>query len=591
MRKTQNWTLIGLIFAAGGIVTAILLLPASLHAAVPTTAPTTAPANDSPAIIANQTPWTRDDAAHLLRRAGFGGTPEQIDKLQALGRDGAVDYLLTGQPADAAIFPSANLEDFKPTPVPEPDPNLVAKAQAGLALRRSLIAQAPTTQPSTTQPSATQPTAAAVTIQEAQSAIQTLQQQARRVQQQDLQRLRIWWIDRMVRTDRPLEEKMTLFWHGLFTSGAREVRSPTYLVDQNVLFHHEALGNYKQLTHDVIHGAAMLTYLNNDQNVRGRPNENLAREMMELFTMGEGQGYTETDIKNIARALTGLGPTRGRRFGGGDEVVAMRPRAHDEGEKTIFGKTGNFGPDDVVDLIFAQPQPARYLARKLWQFYACPDPSDSDLAPVITALQESKYELKPALRAMFTSPQFYSPQAKFALIKSPTELAVEELRTLGVTPSDVEEAGIGRQLKAMDQELFQPPNVRGWVGGDNWITAATLYTRYNTASAAVNGSLRFAGAGGGRFNFNGRQARPVQNGPSAVEPVKLFASLGTMATPTTVVDAAIDRFLQRPLQPDKREALLDVIGVEPVKLGEPQSDERVREMICLLMSTPEYQVH
>jgi uncharacterized protein (DUF1800 family) len=553
-----------------------------------------------------QDTWTRDDAAHLLRRAGFGGTPEQIDKLTLLGRDGAVNFLLDGpQAGSAAVLPAVSFEDFKATPPPTPDPELVRKAQAGFAMRRAMRGRPPQTQPSTQ-------VVDGVTYDEAQQAAQMLQQIVRRNQNQNLARLRVWWIDRMVRSDRPLEEKMSLFWHGLFTSGVRELNDNSmYLVAQNALFHREALGNYKQLTHDVIHDPAMLVYLNNDQNLRGRPNENLAREMMELFTMGEGQGYTETDIKNIARALTGLAPNRGgqrfgQQFGMGammappagqmapttqpaQTVAVLRPFAHDQGAKTIFGKTGNFGPDDVVNLIFSQPQPARYLARKLWQFYAYADPSDADLAPLVSALEESKFELKPALRAMFTSAAFYSQKARFALIKSPTELEVEEMRTLGITPNATEEAALVRQLRSMDQELLQPPNVRGWVGGDNWITAATLYTRYNTASAAVNGALRFGDAAP---RFDRRQGRIFAAAAGdAAQPSALFASLGTTPQPAAVVDNAISRFLQRPLSAEKRDALLDVVGAEPLTLGNAQSDERVREMLCLLMSTPEYQVH
>lgn len=536
--------------------------------------------------VESLTSWTRADAAHLIRRAGFGGTPEQIDLLYAMGREGAVDYLLTGKaPAGKeTVFAQAALEEFKPTPPPEPDPKLVEKAHQEKALRRALRLQAAQGQPTT------MPVALPADQQPLQAA-KILQKQMKQAGREDLERLKAWWIDRMVRTDRPLEEKMTLFWHGLFTSGIKEVKNPNFMIDQNLLFHREALGNYKQLAQDIVHNGATLRYLNNDQNIKGKPNENLARELMELFTMGEGQGYTENDIKEVARALTGLTPSGGKKHGDGPAV--LRPGVHDDGIKTIFGKSGNFGPDDVVNLIFARPEPAHYLARKLWQFYASSDPSDADLAPVISALEQSKYELRPALRAMFTSPAFYSEKAKFALIKSPTELAVEELRTLGMTPTEPEQVGIERRLKAMDQELLQPPNVRGWVGGDNWITAATLYTRYNTASAAINGSLQFGGRDG---KENPKRAMRAAAGkgegaPEAANPAKIFGALGPAPTPDRVVDAAVDRFLQRPLEPGKRAALLDVVGGEPLHLGDAQSDQRVRQMLCLLLSTPEYQVH
>jgi hypothetical protein len=534
----------------------------------------------------------------------------------------------------------------------------------------------------------------------------------------------------MLRSDRPLEEKMTLFWHNLFTSGAREVRTGKLLSGQIVLFHDQAIGNYRKLTHSILHDGAMLRYLNNDQNVRGKPNENLARELMELFTLGEGNGYTEQDIKEVARALTGLAPGGGRGPGGGggrysSGPVTMRTFLHDDGTKVIFGKSGNFGPDDVVELLFSKPEPAKYLAKRLWIAFAYPDPTEEELAPIVKVIQDSKYDLQPALRALFSNPNFYSDKAKFALIKSPAELAVGTMRLLGRDiPNDQQIGFVLRQMTAMDQELLQPPNVRGWVGGDNWITAATLFTRYNTASSMVTGAAAGSGRTGPRFAGGGAPPSPEQmqmmqqqqqqrarqfganaaetpagaaaqqkslqqieaqmrlravesrnEGPSTrpaekqaapaegktqqvdgekmmqqmrerraavmaaaatrpaaaeefraemrqqmannpalreqmqqqfggrrpggfagggspmqpVEPAKLI-KIDAGATNAQIVDATISRFIQRPLHPDKRQALLDAIGEEPVKIGTKDGDDRVRQIIVLVLSTPEYQV-
>ncbi|HEV8607241.1 MAG TPA: DUF1800 domain-containing protein, partial [Tepidisphaeraceae bacterium] len=290
--------------------------------------------------------WSHDDAAHLLRRAGLGGTPEQIDRIHVMGKVAAVEYLLNGPPINGPttqpIFAKAELPAFEMEKLPDD------KKAAQMARR------------------------------------------------QEMQRLRAWWVDRMCRTDRPLDEKMTLFWHGLFCSGAMEVREPEFMAQQNELFRKEALGNYKRLAHEIVHDPAMLRYLNADQNIKGKPNENLARELMELFTMGEGNGYTENDIKEVARALTGLAV--------GPKGSMFRPFRHDGDRKTIFGKSGNYGPDDVVDLIFNQPQPANYLARRLWLFFGTPEPSDADVLLIARVLRESDYAIKPALRAMFLSP-------------------------------------------------------------------------------------------------------------------------------------------------------------------------------------------
>src|SRR6266850_1921178 len=216
--------------------------------------------------------WSHDDAAHLLRRAGFGGTPQQIDKIHAMGKFAAVDYLLktgpTTRPTTQPVFAAVNLPAFEMDKLPD-------DKQAAQMQRRM-----------------------------------------------EVQKLRAWWLDRMCRTDRPLEEKMTLFWHGLFCSGFMEVKEPSFMLQQNDLFHREAIGNYKRLAHEIIHDPAMLKYLNADQNIKGKPNENLARELMELFTMGEGNGYTEKDIAEVARALTGLAV--------GPRGAVFRPFRHDE---------------------------------------------------------------------------------------------------------------------------------------------------------------------------------------------------------------------------------------------------------------------
>ncbi|HZK80155.1 MAG TPA: DUF1800 domain-containing protein [Humisphaera sp.] len=581
--RLRTWTAI-----AAVIVTVAILCPAPTYA--------------------TDTQWTRDDAAHLLRRAGFGGTPTQIDAIHALGRDGAVDYLVTGKLPSGVEAPFAHVEL----------PPLV------FSLDTDARVQGPATLYS-------------------------------------LQQMKIWWLDRMVRSDRPLEEKMTLFWHGLFTSGIREVRTVDWLANQNALFHREAIGNYKRLTHEIIHDPAMLKYLNNDENLKGRPNENLARELMELFTMGEGNGYTEKDIPEVARALTGM---TGRRFkgirsqernGASFGKAEFVERMHDDGPKTIFGKTGNFKPDDVVDLIFDQPQPSGYLAKRLWQFFGNPSPSDEEIAPVAEALKNGNWDLAPALRALFTSPAFYGERSNLVIIKSPVELEAGTLRLLE-EPSQPRMLGAGVfAMNQLGQQLFEPPNVKGWPGGEHWMTSSAVFLRYNIAFAMANGMLgqnigRFGFGGGGKgvkaakpatqpaaspgevakadsarasatpeavkgkrgdaATIEARQARikairqeqaekirdeiaklpPLPSPDQMVVPSKLFAALGKDPTPAQIVDAAIARFVQQPLAADKKATLTEALGSSPLKLGESESDGRVRKMIGLLLSTPEYQV-
>lgn len=462
----------------------------------------------SPAAAQAPQAWSREDAAHLLRRAGFGGTPQQIDGLFALGKEPAVEYLLTGQipPGTQPLFEHVEFAPFKAA---QPDGDLQKRMQHA---------------------------------------------------REETQRLRLWWVERMCRTDRPLEEKMTLFWHGLFCSGVREVKNGEYMAEQNALFHSQALGNYKKLTHAICRGPAMLRYLNADQNVRGKPNENLGRELMELFTMGEGHGYTEKDIAEVARALTGV------RVGLNGYI--FRRFLHDDGSKTIFGRTGKYGPDDVPNLIFDRVEPAQYLAHRLWTFFASPDPTEAEIAPVTEALRRNNYELKPALRVLFLSPDFYSEKSKFSLIRSPAEMVVGTARSLGITPGPAIQRAMVEAMERMGQQLLQPPNVRGWPGGEHWITSATLYTRYNTATTLVNIAFSI----------------------SAADSAKLFPNLKGDPSPKEIVDAAIERFIQRPLNEEKKAALVDSIGPAPLHAGTRDADRRIRQMLGLLLSTPEYQV-
>ena len=490
--------------------------------------------------------WSLQDAAHLLRRAGFSGTQTQLARLHALGRDAAVDYLITGKlppnsPAGAApVFTAVTLT---PTTLPAEEPHDPAKPEQKGASRK-----------------------------------------------RNMELLREQWVDRMIRTDRPLEEKMMLFWHGLFTSGISEVKNPKHMLEQQELFRKHALGNYVSLTHAILRDPAMLKYLDNDQNTKHKPNENLARELCELFTMGEGRGYTEKDVAEIARALTGA--TLTSRKDDDDADYLFRPFQHDNGAKTIFGKTGRYMPEDVVNLIFDRPEPATYLAGRLWTFFVHPDPTDQEIAPIAAILREKNYEVAPALRAIFTSKHFYSERAKFACIKSPADLVVGTIRMLDMdADSPAQLRAIVHALREMGQELYQPPDVRGWPGGETWITAATLFERYNTASSLVEGALvppyGAPKKNSGEFKPLPARFRPRSN---AVPVRKIFASLPTQVSANQLVAAAVDQFLQRPLHAEKLKVLVDELGSAPIKLDDPESEKRVRQMLALLLSTPEYQV-
>jgi uncharacterized protein (DUF1800 family) len=383
--------------------------------------------------LATSNTWNSQMAAHLLRRAGFGGTPQQIEYLTKLGRTGAVDYLLKFESAPAEL----------------------KLAEAGeMPLRPRKAAMSP------------------------EEAKQTFAQR-RLADTQQLQRVLDWWLAEMVSTGSPLREKLVLFWHGHFTSGYREVKSSRLMYAQNQLFRKNAAGSFRQLLLDITEDPAMVLYLNTQQNRKNKPNENYARELMELFTMGKGH-YSEQDIKESARAFTGIAvdPETGK--------AVFRRGQHDFGEKTFLGQRGKFGATEIIDIILKQDATAEYLATKLWTFFAYEDPDESIVHALAQSLRENKYELRPVLRQMFTCDAFYGERALFTHIKSPVELLVGTYRSLEIEPRDT--AAMNFMLRNMGQQHMQPPNVKGWDGGAAWITTSTLLNRYNFMSNILDGS-------------------------------------------------------------------------------------------------------
>jgi len=272
----------------------------------------------------------------------------------------------------------------------------------------------------------------------------------------------------MLATRGPLGEKMTLFWHNHFVSSLQKVRSPQLLYRQNALLRSHALGNFGGLLHAVARDPAMLVYLDNAISRKGQPNENFARELMELFTLGEGT-YSEQDVKEAARAFTGwsVDPDSGD--------FMFRQPAHDDGVKTILGRSGSFDGRAVLDILLAQPQTAEFVTGKLWREFVSPVPDPVEVRRIASAFRASGYDIRVALNALLVSDAFYAPQNRAALIKSPVELVVGTLRqfdftTAGVMPFVVTTNQLG-------QRLFAPPNVKGWPGGEAWINSTTFLAR------------------------------------------------------------------------------------------------------------------
>jgi uncharacterized protein (DUF1800 family) len=341
----------------------------------------------------------------LLRRAGFGGTPDEIRRYGAMSATDAARALL-GVPLAKSI-----------PPPPEPGPG----GPLGMRQARDAVLD-----------------------------------------------LQLWWLNRMLTTTAPLQEKMTLYFHGHFTSRATP-RFPRITYNQNALFRRYATGNLRELTREVSKDAAMLIYLDGENNVASHPNENYARELMELFTLGV-DNYTETDVRESARAWTGW-----RVFREVDAVV-FDPRRHDAGRKTFLGRTGYFTGDDVVNIIFDQPQCARFFAASLLNWFVYNDPEPELIESVAQLIRRHNYELSPVLSALLASDVFYSARAYRALVKSPVEFVVGTHKALGLP---VLNPMALPALVQMGQHLFFPPSVAGWPGGQNWLTSGTMVARQN----------------------------------------------------------------------------------------------------------------
>lgn len=373
-----------------------------------------------------------DEARHLLSRTTFGATPAEIQVLEAQDYAAAVDRLLAGVRRDAVTPPPGWLNEG---PAELQRRVRTARAEAAEAKKKAGVDGKPL------QPE------------------RPLQEQGRE--------LRNWWVEEMLVTDQPLAERMVLFWHNHFTSSLLKVRFPPALFRQNALFRREALGNFATLLKDVARDPAMLIYLDGMRSVARQPNENFARELLELFTLGEGH-YSEADIKAAARAFTGW--TVDRQTG----HFKARDNEHDGGEKTFLGQTGRFDGDAIVAILLKHPRTAETIVEKLWREFVSLEPDPVEVRKLAAAFR-ANYELKPLMRAILLSAQFRDPANRGGLIKSPVELVVGTVRLLGLPVP--EKTQLVRMMIGLGQTPFDPPNVKGWPGGESWITTYTLLLR------------------------------------------------------------------------------------------------------------------
>ncbi|RQH07371.1 DUF1800 domain-containing protein [Paraburkholderia dinghuensis] len=365
-------------------------------------------------------PLDAGDARHLLVRTGFAPTTAEVTPYVGLTRGEAV----------ARVLASSRTEALTPLP--------------------SWTADTPASR--------------------AQRATWTPDQRRdeQRLRREHYDELRAWWLHEMLVTPSPFTERMTLFWHNHFTSGQDKVRDPQLMAAQNALLRRNALGRFGELLHAVAKDPAMLLYLDGASNRKGKPNENFAREVMELFTLGEGQ-YTQRDVTEAARAYTGWGvdPDTWR--------YVWRPGQHDDGEKTVLGHSGAFDGDEVIDILLGEPQTASFIASKLWREFVSDTPDNDELRTVAQALRASGYDIGVGIRALLLTPAFWNERNRGVMVSSPVEFIVGTVRRFDVAYGDT--MPFARTAASLGEKLFDPPNVKGWPGGLMWINSSTLLAR------------------------------------------------------------------------------------------------------------------
>jgi uncharacterized protein (DUF1800 family) len=388
-------------------------------------------------------PWNARLAAHLLRRAGFGGSPADVARLAALSPDAAVESLIR-YPKDSGLpgSPPDFVDDY-----------------ATLQLQLNQLQKSGADEE-------TLKTARAAVSKSRRDAVTSLQR---------------WWLGRMVATPSPLQEKMALFWHGHFTSAVIKGVTPREILDQNWVFRSNALGNVREIAVAMTRDPAMLKFLDNAQSYKEHPNENLARELMELFTLGIGN-YSEVDVREAARALTG-NTVRGLAQGGG---YAFSERRHDYGTKTVLGYSGQLDGKDVVEIIFKQPAASRFIAGKLLDFFVYNDPEPELVEAVAAKLREHDFQTAPVMSQLLRSNVFFSERAYRALVKSPVEFVVGTHQLFGIR--EVNDEALAA-LNRMGQQLFDPPSVKGWDGGAAWLNSQTVLARENYVNYLVNAQM------------------------------------------------------------------------------------------------------
>ncbi len=444
-----------------------------------------------------QQPWDLACVAHLHRRAGFAAPWALLQRDLRAGLGASVDRLLDGEPTSTD---GNSARDFE---------NLLDAMAAELA------------------PSA------------------------------DLTRIQAIWLYRMIFTPHPLRERMTLFWHNHFATSIVKVQAALLMQRQNNLLRAHALGSFRAMLQAIGKDPAMLIWLDSTINRKAKPNENYAREVMELFSLGRGH-YSEKDIQEAARAFTGWFVVR-------DEFQVV-PRQHDDGVKTVLGRAGNWTGDDIPGILLDQPACAEWICRKLFRHFVSESqpPSERLLAPLAKAFRDANYQIRVPLGMLLRSNLFFDPSLRGRRVKSPVEFAVGMIRSLEVLQPTVEAAALAGACARMGQSLYAPPSVAGWEGGPAWINSTTMLARANLALGLLSDQDE---ALGHRF-----------------QPKALAARHG-FDRPEAAVQFLIDLLLPSPPEPAVRDSIQKAVVARDV-----DTEAALREVARRILTLPEYQL-
>ena len=438
----------------------------------------------APYVPGPKRPWNQEMAAHLFRRAGFGGSHRELsDVLEGTPAD-AVGQITQASDDSTAFL--ADSEQFAETILAGGDPS----------------------------------------------------------------KLSAWWVYTILRTPHPLLEKMTLFWHGHFATSADKVEDAEAMYQQNQILRQYALGDFSAMVHAVSRDPAMLIYLDSVTNRKAHPNENFARELMELFCLGEG-AYTEQDVQQLARCFTGWEIRRGS--------FRFNRYQHDNDTKTIFGKSGSFPDGEAVDLVLEQPAACRFIVGKLIRYFVCDEPVASVelIEPLAIELREHDWDIGHVVRTILGSNLFFSEYAVGRKIRSPVDMMVGLLRALEGSTNATQ---LAQDLTDLGQGLFYPPNVKGWDGGRAWINSSTLL---------------------GRANLVGRLVRDKTTRFGETDLESYFERMGA-TSPADIVDTLARLLLAVPIPSEARSQLIGL-----VKAGDA---DRIAATIHAMSTLPEFQL-